>query len=370
MKNRLTRAQTLVRKHDLDAILISGEENFQYFIGVSGTICLHYSTTRPAVVVVPAEGAPIAIVGTATESVVKSAVKDVRTYNTTTGVPPELYVDALKDAGLSRRRVGLEEGLEMRIGQPLGDLLTLFRMLPEVSFVDVASLIWELRMAKSKEELELMKKAAVITGKARQKMFDGCHEGMTYREIARLFGELMLHYGADRVAFVHVGTEEPLNLTQFHPDTPITKGEMLYVDGGAYVRSHTIDYPRMGTVGKPSDKQVRNHEAIRRVCKKMVEAVKPGNTCREVWKVGHDAIKDAGFATLDVGRLGHGQGMLSTEPPSVSSGDKTVLKPGMVIGVEPFSTLGNVPLIWEDVYAVTEDEHERLTFESDELRVI
>jgi Xaa-Pro aminopeptidase len=370
MKNRVDRAQTLIRKRGLDSILISGEENFQYFTGVSGTICLHYSATRPAVVVVPVEGEPIAIVGTATESVVRSALNDVRSYNSTTGVPPELYVDVLKDAGLSRGKVGLEQGLEMRIGQPIGDLLALFRSLPDVSFVDVASLIWELRMTKSKEELELMKKAAVVTGKARQKMFDECHEGMTHREIARLFSELMLHYGADRVAFVHIGTKEPLNLTQFHSDRQITKGDTLYVDGGAYVRSHTIDYPRMGTVGKPSSKQIGHHKAIQRICEKMVGAVKPGKTCREVWKVGHRAIRDAGFAALDVGRLGHGQGMLSTEPPSISSGDGTVLKPGMVIGVEPFSTTENVPMIWEDVYAVSEDAHQRLTFESDELRVI
>ena len=179
MKNRVAKAQALMRRQKLDAMFVTGEEDFQYFTGVSGTICLHYSTTRPAAVVVPSEGDPIAIVGTASENPVKSALKDVRTYNSTTGVPIELYTKALKDAGLTNKRVGLEEGLETRIGQPIGELFALFRALPGVSFIDTSALIWELRMTKSTEELDLMKQAAVATGKARQKTFDRCREGDT-----------------------------------------------------------------------------------------------------------------------------------------------------------------------------------------------
>jgi len=370
MKNRVAKAQALMKRQNIDAMFMTGEENFQYFTGVSGTICLHYSTTRPAAVVVPSEGDPIAIVGTASENPVKSAVKDVRTYNSTTGVPVKLYAKVLKDAGLSNKRVGLEEGLETRIGQPLNELFALLRTLSDVSFVDAAPLIWELRTTKSREELELMRRAATITAKARQKTFDRCRAGDTQRDIARRFGELMLHYGADRVAFVHVATREPVNLTQFHSERPIRKGEMVYIDGGAYLRTHCIDYPRLGTVGKPSAKQVSNHEAIRNACARMAEVVRPGIACREIWKVGHKAIKDAGFASFDVGRLGHGQGMLATEPPSISSEDETILKPGMVLGVEPFSMLGDTPIIWEDVYAVAEGGSERLTLEAADLRVI
>jgi Xaa-Pro aminopeptidase len=33
--------------------------------------------------------------------------------------------------------------------------------------------------------------------------------------------------------------------------------------------------------------------------------------------------------------MGHGQGILLTEPPSISPLDNTILKPGMVINTEP-----------------------------------
>ena len=67
-------------------------------------------------------------------------------------------------------------------------------------------------------------------------------------------------------------------------------------------------------------------------------------------------------------RMGHGQGMLLTEPPSVNPDDHTVLEPGMVISTEPGVRSGNVQFQWEDVHVITEDGHEQLTLETDELR--
>jgi len=370
MRKRLERTQELMKREKLDALFISGEENFQYFTGLSGTICLHYSNARPAVLVVPLEGQPIAVVGSATEEVVRSAVKDVRSYTTTLGVPTELYVKALKDVGLRNRRVGIEEGLEMRLGQPLGELLRLMKALPEVSFIDASSLIWELRMTKSKEELDLMRKAADITGRARQKTFDQFQEGMTHRQVARLFSELMLKEGADRVAFVHVGCREPINHTQLHSETPLNKGDILYVDGGAYVRTHTIDFPRFAVVGKAPEEIKRYHRLIVDISGKMADSIKPGVRCSDLWKVGYDLIKRAGFSPFNVGRMGHGQGMLPTEPPSVSSEDRTVLIQGMVVSTEPLIVVRDTAIIWEDTYVVTEDGHERLTHETEELREV
>ena len=62
-----------------------------------------------------------------------------------------------------------------------------------------------------------------------------------------------------------------------------------------------------------------------------------------------------------VGRVGHGQGMLITEPPSVSELDDTVLEPGMVVSSEPYIITDHDVFIWEDVIAIREDGCEILT---------
>jgi Xaa-Pro aminopeptidase len=372
MRNRVARAQDLIKKEKFDALLISGEDNFQYFTGISGTLCLHASHSRPAVVVVPDDGSSIAVVGNLFEDLMRlSAVGDVRTYQSTTGVPVELYVSALKDAGLTNKKIGIEQGLETRLGQPLGELMGVLKALPDVTFADASSLIWQLRMVKSSEEVDLMKKAAEITGKARQKTFDQIKDGMTHREIARLFSKLMFEYGADRVGFIHVGTKHiPVNHTQLHSDIRVSKGDAIYLDGGAYVRTHTIDFPRIAVLGKATEELEKSHESIRKVSVRMANFMKPGISCSELWKVGQDAMKEVGMGFHTIGRTGHGQGILVTEPPSVAPHDRTILKRGMVVSTEPTTRVGEMWMFWEDVHVVTEDGHEQISLETDVLREI
>ena len=68
-----------------------------------------------------------------------------------------------------------------------------------------------------------------------------------------------------------------------------------------------------------------------------------------------------------MGRVGHGQGMLVTEPPSLSADDDTILEPGFVVSTEP-SIATNGFYIIEDVHAITEDGKMTLTNETRDLR--
>ena len=82
IETRWARARTLMADAELDALLVSNEENFQYFTGSTGTLTLHYSLTRPAVLVFPLEGEPIAVVGAALVDSVKMCtyLEEVRGY--------------------------------------------------------------------------------------------------------------------------------------------------------------------------------------------------------------------------------------------------------------------------------------------------
>ena len=100
----------------------------------------------------------------------------------------------------------------------------------------------------------------------------------------------------------------------------------------------------------------------------MTAALRPGLRCAELHRIALSAIEAVG-ATVDRpeklrrGRMGHGQGMLVTEPPSITPDDHTVLEPGTVISTEPGVRFGDVHFLWEDVHVITEDGHEQLTRE-------
>ena len=128
----------------------------------------------------------------------------------------------------------------------------------------------------------------------------------------------------------------------------------------------------MATLGTATDEQRKAHEAVLEVNAKMAEALRPGITCSELYRIGTEAV-EAGAGDLKrfgPPRMGHGQGMLVTEPPSISPDDHTALEAGVVLSTEPGVSVGGVQLLWEDVHVITEDGHEQLTLESSELREI
>ena len=353
----------------LDALLVSGEENFQYFTGSTGTLTLHYSCTRPAVLVFPREGAPAAVAG---EMLIQSLamttpLRDLRGYVAIERFPWSMVVEALGDVTGAGARIGAELGHEQRMGMPVGDYLAVVDALPGASFVDAADLIVRLRMVKTPEEVAYMREAAAVTGRARQRLFREIVPGMTERDVVRRLRRLILEEGGDRTSFVHLIAGSPASHSQHHLDRPLEKGNVLYVDAGAYVRFHTIDYARLATLGPANDAARRGHEVLLEANARMIEALRPGVRCSDVHHVGAGIITGAGYELVPTGRMGHGQGICLTEPPSISPDDHTVLEEGMVISTEPEVA---IDMLWEDVHVITGDGSDQLTCEPTDLHEI
>lgn len=376
MDRRYAAAQAWMTARGLDALLVTGEENFQYFTGTSASLALHYSLTRPNVLVLPRRGEPLVLTQTKDYMTQSSYITEFREYFDVLHFPPELVVAMLREVGFEHRRVGVELGQEQRLGIPAGAYLAVTAAMRDTEFVDAADVIIALRMVKSDEEVAYVRRAAEVTGRARQRLFaEHVRPGMTERDVARTIRRLILEEGGDRTSFVHLQLDAPGCKNAFHYDRPLRRGDVLAVDAGAYVGMYTIDYPRMATLGPATAAQKRAHAAVLQVTARMADALRPGVRCSELHRLALQAIADVG-GVLDHpdrvpgGRFGHGQGMLLTEPPSINPRDHTVLAPGMVVSTEPGFRLDGVPMLWEDTHVVTETGHEQLTLESAELREI
>jgi Xaa-Pro dipeptidase len=376
MDRRYAGARVRMAERNLDALLITGEENFQYFAGGSASLALHYSLSRPNCLILPLEGDPVIITQTKDYITLATYISEFREYFDVLRFPPQLVVDTLRELGLRHHRVGVELGQEQRMGIPVGAYLALVAALPGVEFVDAADIVIALRMVKSEEELVYIRRAAAVTGRARQRLFDRhIVAGMTEREVARAMRRLILEEGGDQTSFVHLQLDRPGCKNQFHYDRPLRRGDVLAVDTGAYVGMYTIDYPRMATLGKATELQRRAHAAVLEVTRRMADALRPGIRCSDLHRLAVRAIEEVGARIdrpekLRGGRFGHGQGMLVTEPPSINPEDHTVLEVGMVISTEPGLRMGDVHFLWEDTHVITEDGHQQLTLETAELREI
>ena len=99
-----------------------------------------------------------------------------------------------------------------------------------------------------------------------------------------------------------------------------------------------------------------------------VDAVRPGINVGEVDKAARKSLQNSGLAKYFTHSTGHGVGLEIHESPRVAAGQTEILRPGMVITIEPGVY---VPGKWgvriEDMVVVTEQGCEVLTPTSKEL---
>src|SRR5262249_28375162 len=100
MDRRHDKARELMGRRQIDALLITGEENFQYFVGTSASLALHYSLSRPSICILPASGEPIVLTQSKSYLLESTYVSDLREYFDVLAFPPRVVVDALREVGL------------------------------------------------------------------------------------------------------------------------------------------------------------------------------------------------------------------------------------------------------------------------------
>ena len=86
-----------------------------------------------------------------------------------------------------------------------------------------------------------------------------------------------------------------------------------------------------------------------------IAAAKPGMTGKALDKVARDVIKKGGFGKCFGHSLGHGVGYEIHEPPYAAKKGEMVLKPGMLVTIEPGIYLeDNLGVRIEDLILITE----------------
>ncbi|TIV55930.1 Xaa-Pro peptidase family protein [Mesorhizobium sp.] len=360
---RVERAQTLMAAEKLDGLLLTFGDNIRYFTGVDAD--LGASLARPWFVVVPASGAPIAIVPSLAEGLMrKTWIQHIRSWPSPR---PEdegttLVVDAL--ASLPRRfgRVASEFGLETRIGLPLSQLNEIIKSLSGVELVDGASLIWSLRMIKSDAEVAKIQRATDIAAAVFAQVPHFVHLGDSERMIHQRFRIKLLEEGASGVGLTcRAGPGGPSVVTAGSvSDRRIADGDLLYLDTGVTHDHYFCDYDRNYQVGRASDALLFAHERVWEAHEAGLRAAVPGKTAGNIFEEMAKVLSSGRRDLNSNGRMGHGLGLRVTEPPSVKVGDNTVLRPGMVLCIEPALEYEPGKIVLHEETVVVMDEGARL----------
>ena len=109
----------------------------------------------------------------------------------------------------------------------------------------------------------------------------------------------------------------------------------LLFDWGCVIDGYMSDLTRV-VIFEPHNKKLRTvYETVREAQEAAIAAIKPGKVCEEIDAVARNIIADAGFGKHFGHGLGHAIGLQVHENPRLAPENKTVLKAGMVLTVEP-----------------------------------
>jgi Xaa-Pro dipeptidase len=335
--HRTARAQSIMRKHGLDALLVSAPPNVRYFSGFDTQFW--ESPTRPWFIVVPLDGNPIAVIPEiGAPEMALTWISDIRTWPAP--VPADDGLSLLRSTleRLPRRfgKIGAEMGREMALRMPVTEFLALRGMLAS-EIVDGTPCLWEIRMVKTEAEIEHINFICQIASDAYEALPTYITTGETEREIARKLRIDIARRGADSTPFLPA-ISGPGGVSQIvcgPHDRPIADGDILFIDTGSTFDGYFCDFDRNYAVGNVADDVHRVHEALWLATEAGMKAAVPGATTDDVFRAMEKIIQDAGAIGNNVGRLGHGLGMQLTEPPSHRLGDGTTILENMVLTIEP-----------------------------------
>jgi len=142
----------------------------------------------------------------------------------------------------------------------------------------------------------------------------------------------------------------------------IATGGFVVCDFGVILGGYCSDQTRTVWVGQPTAESRSAYDAVKQAQLSAIEAVRAGATVAQVDTAARKVLRRAKLARYFTHSTGHGVGLEIHEAPRVAQGQDEVLRPGMVITIEPGVYFpGKWGVRIEDMVAVTAHGCEVLT---------
>ncbi|WP_045370781.1 M24 family metallopeptidase [Vibrio campbellii] len=337
-EQRTYELQKRMREQQIDAAFFTTEPEFRYFSGFKSQFW--ESPTRPWFLVVPSTGKPIAVVPEIGASGFEDTwIDDVRTWPSPR---PEddgisLLAATLAEVSTCSRSIGAMIGPETHLRMPAQNFQLLQSKLSQHDVIDVSLIVRDIRSIKSKAEIDKIRFACQVTAAGFEFLKHRLAIGMTEREACKAMHIEMLRLGADSCPYLISGSGAGGygSIIMGPSDRVLTEGDLLIIDTGANYDGYFSDFDRNYAFGQIGEETQLAYDAVYQATEAGLKIAEPGRTTGDIWQAMWSVLEKNGALGNDVGRMGHGLGMQLTEWPShVPDGD-VILKPGMVLTLEP-----------------------------------
>lgn len=399
-----SRAQSILAAAGIDAIVATSKENVAYLTGhdnpthnlmKNSLICAIYSpgSEPKASAIIPTlevetylqcepwiddvylvgffaraqgHGQPLDEMGTAGRKLIEGA------HRAPTAM--EALKQAIESRGLQQSRIAIDES-----GMSFSDWNEINRSFPKAEIVPGNSILWEIRMVKSPEEIDRLRKSSEIAERAVELALRDLRPGMSEADLLASYNAHVSSMGA-LPSFGMFGagsrTSQPHLISS---QNKLGEGDLIRWDIGCTYQMYHSDTARAVVFGEPKEHQSRVWNLLADGVEGAIELVRPGADPANLYRAAIAPLEKSGMDDFKRFHCGHGIGIAIYDPPIVTEDDpsKSVfrvpiadggLEPGMVINIEVgYYQQGFQGFLCEDTLVVVENGFERLTTASKKL---
>lgn len=347
MTPRIERLTRQLDRIEVDALLVTDETNVGYLSGFTGdSSALLVERARATVI---SDGR--------FETQLREECPDLAV-----AIRPPFEASGAFLAGIIRerslRRVGFEADQMSVAG-----FTRLNKETPGIDWVETSNEVEQLRTIKDADEIATIREAVQIAERAFRSVGPRITPQTTEREIAFELEAVMRSLGADGVSFPPIVAAGPAGALPHYRPGPTAVGDTptLLVDWGASYQGYASDLTRVLTLSPPPPRFREAYEAVLESQLAAIEAIGPGVGAKEIDGIARRILATAGLADAFKHSLGHGLGREVHESPRIAAVSEDMLRPGMVVTVEPGVYFeGQFGIRIEDDVLVTETGYEVL----------
>ena len=261
-----------------------------------------------------------------------SNIDDIRIWVDKDGSNPtdnlKVILDELnlkgKNIGIEYEAYGLTGRNTLRLNKSLENYC---------SIEDKSELITKLRVVKSEEEINYVKKAALLADKALEEVWKFAKAGVSESKILAEMNRVIFEGGGDYPAneFI-IGSGKNALLCRYQAEKQIlnTIDQLTIEWAGTFRHYHSAMF-RTIPIGKADTKHYKMHEACVEALKNCEKNLKPGNKIGEVFDIHAKTFDDLGFNKARMNACGYSLGATFSpnwmDWPMLYTGNPYVIQP-------------------------------------------
>ena len=373
-KNRKDKVIKLLKEEKLDAILMFRQESMYWLTGYDTFGYVFFQT-----LVLDKKGNIILLTRAPDlrQAQNTSNINDVRIWvDRNESDPTEDLKIILDELNLKGKKIGVEYeayGLTGRNALRLNKSLENY-----CSIEDTSELVTKLRVIKSNEEINYVKKAANLADKALSEVWKHAKAGVSESKILAEMNKVIFEGGGDYPAneFI-IGSGKNALLCRYQAEKQIlnSRDQLTIEWAGTYRHYHSAMF-RTIPIGKADPKHYKMHEACIEALSNCENKLKPGNKIGEVFDIHAKTFDDLGYKNSRMNACGYSLGATFSpnwmDWPMLYTGNPYVIKPGNIFFMHMIlmDSENNLAMNLGETYLVTESGNERLGNQKLDLVVI